>query len=126
MPPLDRGREIEEMVGATRHGRANFPVVDRWVPSEGIATSIKSLDLTADSYQKANNLKSKVRGYINEIRKFTGAQRGELSIYAADIKGRRLTLVVPPRKTSDQKQALDEMKIYATQRGVDLDIRTVP
>jgi filamentous hemagglutinin len=40
----------------------NFPVIDRFV--SGVATSIKTLDLNAATYQNISALTGKVRGYI--------------------------------------------------------------
>ena len=66
--PFERGREIESMLGGNLPG--NFPVIDKFV--NGVATSIKSVDLSSASYQSASGLRALLNGYVNSVAEFTG------------------------------------------------------
>jgi hypothetical protein len=55
------------------HRNLVYPTVDRTI--NGIATSIKSIDLDASSYQNAGGLGSALRRYINEIADFAERER---------------------------------------------------
>jgi RHS repeat-associated protein len=87
LPPLERGQAIEDTLG--RNLPRSFPGIDRWV--NGLATSIKSLDLNAVTYRNINALTGKVQGYINALADFQGAQW----LQASMIRGRELLLAVP-------------------------------
>lgn len=54
MRPFERGVAIENMLGRSPQLAQNFPVIDRW--NNGVATSIKSIDLMAKSYQNTGTL----------------------------------------------------------------------
>ncbi|MRR31689.1 hypothetical protein EG834_15470, partial [bacterium] len=54
MNPFTRGGEIESTLGRSPNLAQNFPVIDRY--NNGLATSIKSLDLGAKSYQNLTTL----------------------------------------------------------------------
>src|SRR5258708_33808016 len=47
-----RGQKIEQALG--HNLPTNFPVVDVWDPTKKLATSIKSVDLNAATYQDAS------------------------------------------------------------------------
>jgi hypothetical protein len=63
-----RGRYFEQRLGRTLH--ENFPVIDK-IP-DGIATSIKSIDLKAATYQNAAGLTGRLQKYVNEVSEFVG------------------------------------------------------
>jgi hypothetical protein len=86
-----RGRYFEERLGRTLH--PNFPVIDK-IP-DGIATSIKSIDLNAPTYQDATRLAYRLQKYVNEVSEFVGDSLGNDIVRPSDIKGRALSLAVP-------------------------------
>jgi RHS repeat-associated protein len=68
-----RGRAVEDFIFANVFGRLrslhpNFPVIDDFY--QGIATSIKSIDLTAASYQSASALRSVLSRYAGNLAEF--------------------------------------------------------
>ena len=63
LPWLERGLIIEEQLGKNLKG--NFPVIDKFL--NGVATSIKSIDLNAKSYQNGKVLFSTLKRYIEVI-----------------------------------------------------------
>jgi hypothetical protein len=63
-----RGNYFSEQLGANLP--AAFPVIDRWV--DGVATSIKSIDLTAATYQDATRLTYRLNSYIDSMATYDG------------------------------------------------------
>lgn len=119
LPNLQRGQLIEDMLG--RNLPRNFPVIDRW--SNGVITSIKSLDLNAPTYQNIGALTSKVQGYIDAVANFQGAWW----LQANMITGRDLLLAVPSSaSTQAQWAALQALQQYASNLGIALTIIQIP
>lgn len=89
-----RGRYFDQLLGANLH--PNFPVIDKF--AAGVATSIKSIDLTAATYQSAARLTSRLNKYVDDLEEFDGAE------FAGDqvksIVGRTLSLAIPRGSTT--------------------------
>ena len=122
--PLQRGVAVENMLGRSPELTQNFPVIDRF--QNGIATSIKSIDLGAASYQNIGTLTSKVTGYINTLANWQGARWGDTAIRASQITGRELLLAIPPGATEAQMAALQQLQQWATTVGVTLNTTVIP
>jgi hypothetical protein len=69
----DRGRYFEDRAGRTLH--RNFPVIDK-IP-DGIATSIKSMDFRAATYQKTTPFTYRLKLYVGEASEFVGGELGK-------------------------------------------------
>jgi hypothetical protein len=63
-----RGSYLHELLGGTLS--PTFPVIDRFV--DGMATSIKSIDLNAATYQKTAQLTYRLKQYIDDLTEFDG------------------------------------------------------
>jgi hypothetical protein len=114
-----RGIYISEQRGANLP--ALFPGVDKWL--DGVATSIKSIDLTAATYQDATRLTYRLNNYVNKLIFFDGASFGDYQIEASSINGRVLDLVVPKRNmTAAQRAAISAAKARAKAFGVELTV----
>jgi RHS repeat-associated protein len=113
LAPAARGLAIETMEGGNL---GNFPVIDKF--ANGIATSIKSLDLGAASYQSGSALLSRVTGYVDKLAGFNGASYGRITIAAQDVTTKVLLLVVPPGATEAQTKALQAAVAYGRSIGV--------
>ena len=88
-----RGWEIESRIlGGMRRLAANFPVIDDCV--NGVATSIKSIDLTAATYNSAAHLTRVLGNYAHALSRFPGAFWGGVRITAADMTERVLVVAV--------------------------------
>lgn len=110
MPPwAARGRYFEERLGRTLH--VNFPVIDK-IP-DGVATSIKSIDLKAATYQDAARLTGRLQKYVNEVSEFVGGQMGKDVVEFFDIKARALSLAVPRGMTATQREAINAVRSWA-------------
>jgi hypothetical protein len=86
-----RGRYFEEQLGRTLH--PNFPVIDK-IP-DGIATSIKSIDLNAATYQNTAQLTYRINKYVDEVAEFNGAKWADDMVKLSDIKGRAVSFAIP-------------------------------
>ncbi len=124
LPAFQRGQVIEDMLGRSPFLVRNFPVIDRFV--NGVATSIKSLDLRAASYQDISTLTSTVQRYVNTLANWQGATWRGVRINAAQITGRELLLAIPPGATQAQMEALQQVQQWAQTVGVTLNIVIVP
>jgi hypothetical protein len=114
-----RGIYISEQRGANLP--ALFPGVDKWL--DGVATSIKSIDLTAATYQDATRLTYRLNDYVNKLIFFDGASFGDYQIEASSINGRVLDLVVPKgNMTAAQRVAISAAKARAKAFGVELTV----
>jgi filamentous hemagglutinin len=98
----------------------SFPVIDKF--KDGIATSIKSLDLQAASYQKPGVLFKKVQGYIDDVAEFEQGAWGDFAVRAHEVRGRALDLGIPPGATPEQRLILAELRAYGETRGVRINI----
>jgi hypothetical protein len=114
-----RGIYISEQRGANLP--ALFPGVDKWL--DGVATSIKSIDLTAATYQDATRLTYRLNDYVNKLVFFEGADFGIWEIEPSAINGRVLDLVVPKGSmTAAQRTAIEAAKLRARAFGVNLTV----
>jgi len=117
-----RGWAVEDHLG--RSLPRSFKGIDRF--HKGVATSIKSMHLSLKSYQDPVKIFSKGREYVNQVANFRGARMGTRRITADDITERVLRLGVPPGATEAQKWALKRVVEYGKQKGVKVEVITVP
>jgi Iap family predicted aminopeptidase len=101
----------------------NFPVIDGWEEEEGVATSIKSIDLNAATYQNGMGLTYRLNQYIDSLASFEGDTMGDIVIENSDISGRVLDIAVPRGSmTAAQKAAIDAASLRAQAVGIKLVI----
>jgi hypothetical protein len=99
--------------------------VDKW--ENGVATSIKSVDLSAVTYQNPSALASKLKGYVDSVAGFNGRNWDGVFIRSRDITGRALEVAIQPGVGSTAQRAVfDQIQQYATTKGVKLIISEVP
>jgi len=122
--PFQRGVAIENALGRSPNLVQNFPVIDRF--ENGVATSIKSLDLGAASYQNMNTLSRVLEGYVSKLAGWEGVAWGGVEIRAADIISRQLTVAIPSGATAAQITTLQQVQQWATTQGVTLTYVTIP
>ena len=94
---IARGRLIEQtilgrMPSTLQAGLKNFPVIDDFY--QGVASSIKSIDLMAKTYQNTAALTSKIMRDAWKLSEFQGASLGGYSVAAGQIQERVLVVVV--------------------------------
>ncbi len=112
-----RGLTIEQQLGANLP--AGYPVIDNF--ASGVATSIKSIDLNAATYQNIGSLTRTVNGYVDSVASFNGATRSGVAINASEITARQLQLAYPAGSMSAAQQAaIDAAATRAQGLGVNL------
>jgi hypothetical protein len=118
-----RGLEIEAELGGNLP--RSFPTIDKF--ENGVATSIKSVDLAAPTYQNASALTSKLQGYVDKVAGFNGASWDGTVIRARDVTTRALEVAIQPGVASSEQMAvLNQLRQYASSKGVQLIISEVP
>jgi RHS repeat-associated protein len=121
--PSQRGMMIERALGGNLP--TNFPVVDKL--ANGVATSIKSIDVTAKSYQKSGALLGTLKGYVNSLKNFSGSTYGRTTIQeGVDFTSKSLEVAVQPGKASlNQWEQIGKAMQYAKDNGVDFTLKFV-
>lgn len=114
-----RGRYLEDLFGRTLH--PNFPIIDKF--SEGIATSIKSIDLNAVTYQDPARLIYRLNDYVNDLAEFDGAEWAGDEVKSSAITGRALSLAIPRGSmTTVQREAIEALRMQAKRMDKSVDI----
>ncbi|ATB38522.1 hypothetical protein CYFUS_003957 [Cystobacter fuscus] len=115
LPKSLRGYLIEgHLGGKLPYG---FPVIDKF--SRGVATSIKSINLRAATYQNPSRLSSLLNGYVNKLANFRGASRMGQTISQSQIQSRVLEVVIPKGAVSPaQQQVINQAIQNANSRGI--------
>jgi hypothetical protein len=122
MNQFERGFAIEKQLGGNLP--SNFPVIDRF--DNGIATSIKSIDLNAASYQNAATLQRTLNGYVDKVAAFNGQRWAGTIITPSQVQGRQLLLAVPGRGNAAQQAAIQAASKRAQNAGVQFTTTVVP
>lgn len=121
--PVTRGRIIEAARG--HNLPANFRVIDRF-SEDGIATSIKSVDLGSNTYHRPQTLERKIQGFIEAVAGFRGDRYAGRVIRESQITGRALDLVIPHAGTAEQQRIIDAAVRYGQSRGVTVNVIIYP
>lgn len=101
-----RGVALErQRLAGERTLPANTPTIDDF--PQGVALSIKSIDLNAPWYGNPANLSRQIDRYVNQLRAFDALSWGRVEIEKQDIQGKVLDIVVPTNSgTPAQQQAI--------------------
>lgn len=115
LAPIARGNAIERALGANLS--KTFPTIDKFI--NGVATSIKSVDLRAATYQNPANLARTLTNYVDKVAEFQGRAWGPVTIRGAEITGRVLEVAVPEGAIAPAQQAaINSVVSAAAQKGV--------
>ena len=118
LDPFSRGRAIEKVEGQNLHEK--FPIIDRYDPETRVATSIKSTDLYARTYQSMDFLEAKWKSYIDDL---AGMPPPEVGLRMGDefvvgYEKQVLKIAVPDPLNVNQQRALASAKAYGKGKGV--------
>jgi|HubBroStandDraft_6_1064221.scaffolds.fasta_scaffold132057_3 hypothetical protein len=114
-----RGVYFSEQLGANLP--ATFKVIDGF--ADGVATSIKSIDLSAATYQDAARLSYRINNYIDDLALYEGGRLGVIKIDSDDITGRVLSIAIPKGIMNAAQQAAFEVAAARARAfGIDLTI----
>ena len=100
LTPEARWTAVEQRLGKNLPG--NFKTIDKF--DQGIATSIKSLDLGAITYSDAAAITRVAQGYVNKVANYKGGTWNKITIDPTQITGRSLDLAVPPKGTAAKRR----------------------
>lgn len=123
-----RGFEIEKKLGGMAN---NFPTIDKYEvgPINGYASSIssiKSLNITAQKYQKENGLYNTLVGYVDKLENFGTTTWGMMEVKVNFLTKRTLELAIPPVEfTKQQADELQRAIDYATSKGISFIVHIV-
>jgi hypothetical protein len=113
----DRGSDLEKKYGGPGELPPNYPIIDRFW--QGLATSWKSVDLRASTYQNPARLMSRLNSYLDKLDGFEGVKWGGENILPEQIKEKSLSVVVPRGSmTSAQRGVFDAANSRAKQMGL--------
>ena len=91
---------------------ALFRTIDNF--TGGIATSIKSIDLNAATYQDAARLTYRLNHYVDDLGDYEGGEMLETNVKLLNITDRVLNLVVPTGSmTATQRAAIEAARVRA-------------
>lgn len=120
---LQRGFVYEEMLNLAGKFRvSNYPVIDAFY--KGIATSIKTLDLGAKTYLKDNAVLNKLTGYVDDLASFEGTNFAGVDTRNAITK-KVLEVGIPKGATSAQVNQINKAIEYASEKGIQMNVRVV-
>lgn len=120
---FSRGQRLRELHGANLP--YDFPVIARFTAGE--ALSIKSIDLTAPTYQDQDSIKENLLEQIEILASFKGAdyfrEEASVTITSQSITSRRLLLIIPGNcRQTWLNELLTEMTSQAAENSVNLQI----
>lgn len=115
---FERGTAIREHFGGNLP--SSFPTISSYSDNEIV--SIKSMDTTAPYYQDGGNVKKKMRSYIKDLEEFEGAEYSGTTVTVLPDTRKTLFLVIPENGSEESLRYINEMKSYASEKGVDLKI----
>lgn len=118
---LERGFVYEAMKGANLP--KGFKTIDKFV--KGVATSIKTLDLKADTYIKAGKVFGKLKEYIDELDAFKGAKRKGVEVLEQDVKEKVLDVAIPKGATKSQVEEIQKAIQYGKDKGIKVETTVI-
>jgi hypothetical protein len=116
----ERGLLIEKALGGNLPD--GFFIIDKWDEATGTGTSIKSIDLNADTYKSAAAVGNLARAYVDMLASFAGEDWGDMYVDPAKVGNRELEVAIPPGANAAQLAALFAVKHYAALQGIAMRI----
>ena len=119
-PWPERGREAEELYGGTPEYR-NFKTIDDF--DDGVALSIKTIDLDAPLYQDAKRLTYRINSYVRKLADFDGGSQNGITIEPGETTSRILRIVVPENSESiEQSRSIESAIDLARKLNVRIEV----
>ena len=123
----ERGFVYEKMLNIegtfSNRGCSNYPVIDAFC--DGVATSIKTIDVKAKTYQVNNALFRTLKKYVNDLSAFKPRDWGNINLKGTDIRTKVLEVGIPKGATKTQIEQINKAVEYAHGKGVQLNVRVV-
>ncbi|HAL74128.1 MAG TPA: hypothetical protein DCM45_03420 [Clostridiales bacterium] len=123
MDNFARGRKIRQAFGANLPD--NFPVIASF--ADGQATMIRSVDLTAPTYQSQGRTETDLIRLVDDLAAFQGAAThrsdGAAVVQQADIKRKSFLLVIPANaEQAWLHEAIKDITSYAASRQITIRV----
>jgi hypothetical protein len=120
---IDRGRSIESLLG--HNLPQNYPTFDRYV--NGVATSIKSIDLSANAYQSMQRLSTTLTSHVDAAANGVLRNWGSAQLAGQPITGRILQVAIPNVSVAQgQVQVMAATVAYGASKGVTVQFVVIP
>jgi hypothetical protein len=121
--PFTRGNVLEDQyVGSygdySQGLPAGFKTIDNYTQATDTITSIKSIDLSAATYQNPSALQSKITGYASDLGGYTTYTSQGVTVTATASTSRQLVLVIPKGASAAQQAAINSAAAKAQASGV--------
>lgn len=122
---FQRGDKIRTVFGANLP--KSFPIISSFDSATGKAIMIKSIDLTAKSYQSGDELIKTIDDYTKKLIKFDGQEepwgKKGITINKSEIKTREMILVIPKNPVKPEiKLLLDDHIKIAASKGITVKV----
>jgi hypothetical protein len=85
-----------------------FRTIDKFDFATGAATSIKSIDVRALTYQDASRFGYRVNDYVNRLSEYEGGALQNVKVNLSEITDRILEIIVPKGGLTETQQAMIE------------------
>ena len=116
-----RGKDIDGFMN--NNTGSNYPVIDNYDVNTETASSVKSRDLNAKSYQNGSTLERTIKKDVDDLANFELVDWGDSTLSGMPINQRELQMVVPNTKLSQvQIDAINNAIEYAKSKGVNIKI----
>lgn len=104
----------------------NFKTFDFWDRDARIATSAKTLDTRAPGYvDRPSRIYGALKQYIDQIDKFDGDTKRNITIRPEQVDLKRLELAVPNDTTPEQFTQIQRAIDYAESLGIDVEVSRI-
>ncbi len=115
-----RGRYFRQKIKANLP--FNFPVICNF--SGGIATAMRSIDLTAPSYQNQEQLYKELNAEIKQLANFSGASQADVTVQ--NIRSKRLVFIIPQNSPEpNTSNLLATLTRVAQDHGIELAVQRI-
>jgi hypothetical protein len=112
-----RGQEIHKAFGDGSLPPL-FRTIDKFDFATGAATSLKSIDVRAATYQDASRFMSRVNTYVDRLTEYEGGALQDVKVALSEITGRVLEIIVPKGSlTVMQRTVIEAAKVRAQTAG---------
>lgn len=117
-----RGNYLREEFGGNLP--PSYPVIASY--SNGEAKMIKSIDLTAPTWQNHEVLTQEVQKWIRQLERFKGTKepwgKEGIFIQPGDIRHRKILIVIPENSPPESLAVLETSVIEAGEKGIEIQI----
>ncbi|MEQ5294383.1 hypothetical protein ABN249_02575 [Providencia rettgeri] len=90
--------------------------------SKGEVVSVKTLNTSAKTHQKQNEINRVLNSYINKVNDFKGASKSGVELKSSDIKTKTIELGVLDKTTASQWLEINQSIIYAAEKNISLRV----